>query len=201
MAKTVQRWRKHATGLMFVIWLLAASVIGSMWQEHKLVGPVFAPVGCLLMGAGVIGRIWCLVCIAGFKNEELITDGPYSLCRNPLYFFSILATIGAGLGSGTVSFPILAVLGFAAWYPGVIRFESRNLAERHGEAYAAYARKTPLLIPSWRNFHELPEHTVRSSSFRRGVFDTLWFFGTFALMHAFYTAHQDGLLPVWYRWP
>jgi protein-S-isoprenylcysteine O-methyltransferase Ste14 len=186
---------------MFILWLLAASVIGSVWQDNIWVGPVFAPVGCVIMGCGVIGRIWCLVCIAGFKNEELITDGPYSLCRNPLYFFSILGTIGAGLGSGTVSFPLLAVLGFAVWYPSVIRFESRNLAERHGLAYDAYSSKTPLLIPSWRGFHESPEHTVRSSSFRRGIFDTLWFFATYALMHAFYAAHEHGVLPVWYRLP
>ena len=201
MAATVQRRRKYATGLMLVLWLLAASVTDSRWQGNPLISLAFFPLGSLLVGAGVIGRIWCLICIAGFKNEELITDGPYSLCRNPLYLFSLLATIGVGMGSGTVSFPILAVLGFAVWYPGVIRFESRNLAERHGENYHAYRKKTPALFPSFKEFHESSDHTVRSSSFRRGLFDTFWFFAVFVLMNILYGMHQIRVLPVWYVLP
>jgi protein-S-isoprenylcysteine O-methyltransferase Ste14 len=186
---------------MLIVWLLAASVIGSRWQDDTWTGPIFFFVGCLLMGVGVIGRIWCLVCIAGLKNEELITDGPYSLCRNPLYLFSLLGTVGVGLGSGTISFPFMAILGFAAWYPGTIRFESRNLALRHGQAYETYRQKTPALIPGCTGFHESERHTVRSSSFRRGAFDTIWFFATFAIMHVFYEMHDSGLLPTWYEWP
>ena len=201
MAPTVQRWRKYATGLMFVAWLFAASVIGSRWQDIDWLGSVFFFLGCLLMGVGVVGRIWCLVCIAGFKNEALITDGPYSLCRNPLYLFSLLGTIGVGLGSGTISFPFLAIVGFAIWYPRTIRFESNTLAQRHGQAYEAYRQKTPALIPACKGFYESEQHTVRSSSFRRGAFDTIWFFATFAIMHVFYEMHDSGLLPTWYEWP
>ena len=105
------------------------------------------------------------------------------------------------MGSGTISFPILALLGFAAWYPGVIRFESRNLAERHGETYQAYRQKTPALLPSFKGFYESSDHTVRSSSFRRGLFDTFWFFAVFVLMNVFYAMHQIGVLPVWYVLP
>ena len=200
MAATVQRKRKYATGLMLVLWLLAASVTGSR-QGDTLINLVFFPLGSLLVGAGVIGRIWCLVCIAGFKNEELITDGPYSLCRNPLYFFSLLGSIGVGMGSGTISLPILAVLGFAVCYPSVIRFESKNLAERHGETYLAYRQKTPALFPSLKGFYESADHTVRSSSFRRGLFDTFWFFAVFVLMNILYGMHEIGVLPVWYVLP
>ncbi len=151
------------------------------------------------MGVGVLGRIWCLVCIAGFKNEELVTDGPYSLCRNPLYLFSLLATLGVGLGSCTLAFPAIAILGFAIWYPGVIAFEARNLAQRHGDAYRSYVAKTPALLPLSGNFHEENEHTVRSVSFRRGLFDTAWFFVLFTVMYLFQQMHQNGYLPIWCR--
>ena len=52
-------------------------------------------VAFLLVGA--IGRIWCSVHIAGRKNAEVVAHGPYSVCRNPLYFFSMFAFMGAGL--------------------------------------------------------------------------------------------------------
>jgi hypothetical protein len=29
-----------------------------------------------------LGRMWCSLYIAGSKDKELITNGPYSLCRN-----------------------------------------------------------------------------------------------------------------------
>jgi protein-S-isoprenylcysteine O-methyltransferase Ste14 len=35
-------------------------------------------------------RLWCSLYISGYKNSQLITSGPYSLCRNPLYFFSFV---------------------------------------------------------------------------------------------------------------
>lgn len=201
MAITVQRWRKRATGVLLVCWLAAAAVIGSSWVEHGVIDLSLFIGGVLLMGIGVMGRIWCLVCIAGFKNELLVTDGPYSLCRNPLYLFSLLGTIGVGMATGTFSFPLMAVIGFAVWYPGVISFEERNLNQRHGAIYDIYREHTPALVPACGQFHEDGDHTVRSSSFRRGLFDCIWFFAVFAVMHFFCELHRSGLLPVWWTLP
>ena len=47
-------------------------------------------VGCLCVGAAMAGRMWCAQYIAGYKNDVLVREGPYSVCRNPLYFFSFL---------------------------------------------------------------------------------------------------------------
>ena len=53
-------------------------------------------VGCLCVGAAMVGRMWCAQYIAGYKNDVLVREGPYSVCRNPLYFFSFLGGIGVG---------------------------------------------------------------------------------------------------------
>ncbi len=39
--------------------------------------------------------------IAGLKSKRVISYGPYSIMRNPLYFFSSLGFIGAGLTFGS----------------------------------------------------------------------------------------------------
>src|SRR5882757_8547660 len=46
-------------------------------------------VGVVLIVLCVMGRTWASLYIAGRKGEKLVSDGPYSVCRNPLYLFSI----------------------------------------------------------------------------------------------------------------
>ena len=76
------------------------------------------------LGAGLIfvcisGRTWCSLYIGGRKNHELVTTGPYSVSRNPLYVFSIIGAIGIGAQFGAVSVAILAgVVRLAGPYPG-----------------------------------------------------------------------------------
>ena len=45
-------------------------------------------VGFILILIGGFGRLWSSLYIEGNKNEKLISGGPYSMMRNPLYIFS-----------------------------------------------------------------------------------------------------------------
>lgn len=201
MGTTIERWRKRATTFVTVFWLLAASVIDSRWGEDSPIGLTLLVLGYALTGVGVIGRVWCLSYIAGHKTADLVTDGPYSLCRNPLYFFSLLGAVGVGLGSSTLTFPLLVMVGFAIYYPAVIKAEAHKLAGIHGDAYQAYRQMTPALLPSLKHFHESNEQLIHSRAFRRGLFDSFWFFAALALMHVFAEWHHSGLLPAWYVMP
>lgn len=198
---TAEKWRKRATAVTTAFWLLAASVIGTSWKEESPVGLTLFSLACLLMGVGVIGRSWCLANIAGRKTTELITDGPYSLCQNPLYFFSAVGAIGVGLASCTIVFPLIVLTGFCVYYPSVMRSEARRLTEQHGEAYLAYRRTTRVLIPSFSRFHESADHCIQSRAFRRGSFDAIWFFIAFAWMHALAELHRSGHVVAWWFLP
>ncbi len=197
----VERLRKRLTAILATFWLAAATVVGTRWGETSLIGHTLFSSGCLLMGVGVIGRVWCLGTIAGHKTNDLITDGPYSLCQNPLYFFSAVGAVGVGMASCTFVFPLLVLLGFLVYYPSVISSEARRLTSRHGEAYLAYHHKTPLLIPSLARFRESGEHHIASRAFRRGAFDTVWFFVAFAWMHVLTELHRSGHFVTWYVVP
>lgn len=201
MRTKIERWRKRTTVFVTVFWLLATSVIDSRWGEDSPIGLSLLALGYALTGIGQIGRVWCLSYIAGHKTEDLVTAGPYSLCRNPLYFFSVLGAVGVGLGSSTVSFPLLVLVGFVSYYPFMLKAEANNLAGIHGDAYQAYRQMTPALLPSLKHFHESNEQLINSRAFRRGLFDTFWFFASLALMHVFAELHHSGVLPVWYVWP
>ena len=51
----------------------------------------------------VVGRMWSILYIGSKKNQALVTTGPYSITRNPLYLFSAVGALGLGLFVGSPS--------------------------------------------------------------------------------------------------
>lgn len=137
--------------------------------------------GLALLVTAAFGRVWCLVFVAGRKNAELVTDGPYSMVRNPLYVFSFIGVVGFGLA---VENPLLAgalALVFGLYYAGVVRREERCLARAFGEAFAAYAARTPRWIPDFRAYREPERLLVHPAQIRAGILDATWFIWAFVL--------------------
>jgi protein-S-isoprenylcysteine O-methyltransferase Ste14 len=80
-------------------------------------------------------------------TQELLTEGPFRYCRNPMTLGTILAYLGIGVAAGTVAGTSL-VLGLAgALLVYVKRCEEGELTERFGEAYQAYRREVPFIVP------------------------------------------------------
>jgi hypothetical protein len=102
-------------------------------------------------------------------------EGPYSICRNPLYFFSFLGGVGAGFCTESAVLAAVVFCVFAVIYPITIRNEERTLSRIFGSLYADYMARVPRFIPNLSLFHEPEEYIVRPKTFRREVFDALYF--------------------------
>src|SRR4030095_10729083 len=63
--------------------------------------------GFVCVALACLGRIWTSAFIAGHKDTELVTTGPYALCRHPLYACSLLGAFGLGL---TTRSPLLCAI-------------------------------------------------------------------------------------------
>lgn len=89
----------------------------------------------------------------GYKAERsangkiLITDGPYGLMRNPMYFGTLLI----GLGIVLILFQwwvfLLFLVVFLAIYIPQINREEDSLSRRFGNAYKDYCKITPKYFP------------------------------------------------------
>ena len=75
------------------------------------------------------------------QAQHLVTHGLYSRIRHPIYFFSTLAlfAIALCLHSLLLYIYVALVVGVQLWRA---RVEERVLAERFGEAYREYRRRT-----------------------------------------------------------
>lgn len=101
-----------------------------------------------------IGRIWCAAHITGRKNRELCRTGPYSYCRNPLYFFSFLGALGVGMGAQACPVVLIMLVVFLLYYRWVIQVEERRLGILFGADYAAYCASVPRFWPRWHKLNK-----------------------------------------------
>ena len=98
MMGLIERYRTKLSQALAVIFILVfAFSNNALERTYPAIPGVMMLAGCTLVGIATVGRLWCALYIAGYKTDKLITSGPYSMCRNPLYFFSLLGGIGVGL--------------------------------------------------------------------------------------------------------
>lgn len=156
---------------------------------------LFEMLGYALLVAATLWRIWCLVFIAGSKNDELAQLGPYSIVRNPLYIGNFLGAVGFGFA---VEMPYLAVViavAFALLYPSVVAREEARLAELFGERYRQYCARVPRWLPELSQYREPETLNVAPRHIRKGILDAMWFLWAFALWEFIEVLHETGILP------
>lgn len=177
-------------GIAFVAALLAT---GSIWQG-TLTGRFMFLAGIVLAAIGMVGRIWCLTYSSGYKSSELVTQGPYSVSRNPLYFFSFVGLIGIGLATETITLTLFLIAFFALVYPAVIAGEEEFLRGKFGEPYAEYCRRTPRFFPNRSLFVEPESYTVQPRTLRRSLGGVIWFIGLPVVIQILVSLRTVGVL-------
>ncbi|OQW96845.1 MAG: hypothetical protein BWK74_07605 [Desulfobacteraceae bacterium A6] len=191
-----ERWRIALSWFAAVVLCPALLFSGSEWEKIPVFSTLLFAAGCFLAGIASLGRLWCSLYISGYKNNTLVTAGPYSMCRNPLYFFSLVGAIGVGLATETLSVPLTAVAFFSLYYPVVIRSEEARLLRLHGDMFESYIRTPPPFFPRLSNLKEPEEYQVKPRIFRDNLFYALWFIWIIGILEIIESLHEAGYLPV-----
>ena len=118
------------------------------WFAQPLSG-IFSAIGWLMIAAFVVLNISAIRVMrrAGTAvrpdrgTDHLVTEGPFSFTRNPLYLAGTTLVLGIGLVSGIVWFLLLAVLAAFAVQKLAIEREERHLQARFGKTYVDYAER------------------------------------------------------------
>ena len=105
-------------------------------------------IGFTLVIIGGFGRLWASLYVEGFKTKTLIKEGPYSMVRNPLYFFNFFTLLGFCCVVKSIPVAIALLITFSLLHIPAIINEERKLLSRHDDLYKNYYNSTPRLIPN-----------------------------------------------------
>lgn len=101
---------------------------------------------------GGLVRFWATLYIGARKGHTLIDDGPYSVCRHPLYVGTFLVAIAVALFLHSIAFTVLLGVVIAYYLRFTIPGEEAELRARLGGPHVEYCRRVPLLWPRWSLF-------------------------------------------------
>jgi protein-S-isoprenylcysteine O-methyltransferase Ste14 len=163
------------------------------WQGNSLYAQILDSLGFVLVVVAAFGRIWSSLYISGYKEDRIVTQGPYAIVRNPLYVFSFLGALGLGLATKHVAILIVIAAAFALYYPLVVLTEERNLQRKFGQEFWDYANKTPRFFPRRFQLIEPDAYPVRPRHVRRSLQQIILFFWFFLLLHLVASLQQSGL--------
>lgn len=192
---SVQSIRKGVLLVFIVAGIAFVLVGGSRWPSGSFLHEAIEFFGLGLIVLCICGRMICTLYIGGRKIETLVTDGPYSVVRNPLYSLSIIGAVGVGAQLGSLTLALAT--GAVAWlvFFLVILKEEQVLWGRFGPVYEGYLARVPRLFPDFSLWRDVEKVEVNPRLVRVTALDASIFLLSMPLAEGFEYLHDIGLLP------
>jgi protein-S-isoprenylcysteine O-methyltransferase Ste14 len=94
----------------------------------------------------ILGKQWSLAARV-LEGHRLITKGPYSVVRNPIYTGMFGMLLATGLAISHWVGLLIAIVVYAIGTVIRVNSEEKLLREAFGEEFETYARKVPAVVP------------------------------------------------------
>ena len=196
-----EHYRRHITTIVLLLAAIIILLTAPSWKEGGNIERAFGVAGVLLILAGIFGRLWSTMYIGGKKNASLVTKGPYSLCRNPLYLFSFLAGLGACLEFENLLLVALFIGFFWIYYYKVITSEEKRLQSFFGDDFKAYMATTPMFVPNIFRYDGGDGPNIIPKLLWKNFLDASIFFAFIPLAYLVHRLQESGVLVAYLRIP
>lgn len=149
---------KYRNILFLFLYLALFIPSPALFQEEQL-GPRYyywpIIVGLIITISGQIIRgatIGLAYIIRGGKDgqvyaEELVTQGIFNHCRNPLYVGNILMLVGVGILSNSIFYLVVLIPLFLLIYHAIVLAEEKFLRSKFGSSFELYCKKVNRWLP------------------------------------------------------
>lgn len=150
--------------------------------------------GLLLISICALGRLYTTAFLGGSKNETLISWGPFSVVRNPLYVFSWIGFTGIALMTTHLVLIICVPVFFYILYYSLVQREEAFLIQKFGHDYADYKSRVPRFFPNLSLYKSPDEIKVSSGLLMNGALDAVWWFAAYPLIELAEFVQEQGML-------
>jgi protein-S-isoprenylcysteine O-methyltransferase Ste14 len=140
-----------AGAILLTPWAARTAAEKHIWDvgeagAHALAGLTLAGILFAWWARIHLGRLWSSA-ITRKEDHRVVDTGPYALVRHPIYTGLIAAILATAIAEGTATaLAGAALVTFGLWLKA--RTEERFLkAELGQDAYGAYCRRVPMLVP------------------------------------------------------
>jgi protein-S-isoprenylcysteine O-methyltransferase Ste14 len=127
-------------------WPFRPSLAGEIALAVAAVVLAYASSLFCLRSVQTLGKQWTYQARV-LKDHELITQGPYSIVRNPIYLGMFGMILSTGLVFSRWWMALIAVFFFLVGNQIRIHAEEKLLRESFGEKFDDYARRVPAFFP------------------------------------------------------
>jgi len=130
--------------------------------------------GAALVLAGEAMRLWAVHHIGVISRTRsdrlgpLISTGPFSLVRNPLYLGNVALWVGFAVSARLVWMVPLILFVLGLEYHAIVRWEEQLLTARLGDAYREYTARVPRWLPMYTGIK--PASSPAAYSWRATLF-------------------------------
>ena len=198
---SIRKLRIVGLRLCFLPVVFMAIFVRPSWPTEGELAFWIEFVGYFFLLIGLLIRMWSALYVGGRKSKRLITEGPYSICRNPLYIGTFLLTIGAGL---CFENPLMLFASLTLIVPAhllVVRMEETHLEAIFAEEYRRYAGRVPRYWPRLRSYAAAETLTISTRAVRRIAADTVGVLLLPEVEDLLELLHDHGVIPVLWYWP
>ena len=192
--------RLRATAALLAV-VLALVTVSDRPLAAGLAGEALALAGFACIACAALGRVWTSLFIAGFKDTRVVRSGPYAALRHPLYALSIVAMLGVGLASRSLSITLGLLATLGTLYVLAARSEDAWLGAGHGAEFERYRSEVSAFLPR-RVEGAVPETLeIRPRVLWKAFLDAGSLLGLYALLRAADALQRAGVTPTWLTLP
>ena len=155
--------------LYLLLFLPSAPIFSShSFGAHYWVWPLVIGLFITIAGQAIRGAtIGLAYIVRGGRNgkvyaEDLVTNGIFNHCRNPLYVGNVLMLLGVGILANSLIYTFVVMPIFFFIYQSIVLAEENYLRSKFGDRFNAYCNRVNRWIP---NFEHLP-NTFGSMEFK-----------------------------------
>jgi protein-S-isoprenylcysteine O-methyltransferase Ste14 len=126
--------------LLIVLWLATPSAFSIL-------------AGFFLIVIGMFFRGWS----SGYinKDQELATEGPYAMTRNPLYFGNLVLGSGIAVSGNNLYSYLIFLVYYLFFFSFLIFLERKRLKKRFGRQYEEWAKRANLFFPKIKKINKV----------------------------------------------